>query len=160
MTAKPKAAKAKPRKKRTGAPPASQRFKWVPDFLERLRDTCNVRDSCHAAGINRATAYAHKKRDAGFREAWEWAIEDGVDTLEFVARQRATRADGPSDVLLIFLLKAHRPEKFGDRVRMEVTVEDVRAEAEQVADDLGLDRAPIVAEAERIFAEQRRRAAR
>lgn len=40
------------------------------------------------------------------------AIEAGMDELEDVARQRATDS---SDTLLIFLLKARRPEKYRER---------------------------------------------
>ena len=144
------------RRTRNASPPKRERLQWIEPFLERLRDTCNVRASCEAAGVSRKVAYIHKGRDADFARVWDEAIDDGVDVLEFVARQRAIRADGPSDLLLIFLLKAHRPEKYSDRVKVDVTIDDLRREAEDVAYDTGLDFEEIWAEAQRIYAKERR----
>jgi len=52
-----------------------------------------------------------------FARAWKAALEFGTDRLEDEAVKRATK--GKSDVLLIFMLKARRPEKFRDRVSAE-----------------------------------------
>ena len=65
--------------------------------------------------------------------AWEEALEQAVDLLEGEARRRATGINRDvwyagevvgteraySDTLLIFLLKAHRPAKFRDNVKVE-----------------------------------------
>ena len=145
--------KRKPRGKPAGlSPRAADRLKWIKPFLERLADTCNVRASCKFAEISRTVAYKRRGKDADFAALWDGAMEDGIDALEFVARQRATRPDGPSDVLLIFLLKAHRPEKFGDRIRVETTVADVDREALRIAEEMGLDVSEVQAEARRILA--------
>lgn len=85
-------------------------------FISTLRETCNVSESCRAANIGRRTAYDWRNDDETFRAAWEDAEEEAADKLEQVARQRAI--DG-SDRMLEILLKAHRPEKFVERVRNE-----------------------------------------
>jgi len=61
--------------------------------------------------MSRATAYLWREKDAEFARAWDDAKEDGVDRLEDIAKQRAF--DG-SDTLVIFLLKANRPDKYRD----------------------------------------------
>ena len=144
------------RRTRNASPPEREKLKWVKPFLARLRDTCNVRASCEAAGVSRAVAYVHKGRDSEFSKALDEAIDDGVDMLKFVARQRAIRPDAPSDLLLIFLLKAHCPEEFSDRVKVDVTIDDLRREAEDVARDTGLDFEEVWAETQRIYAKERR----
>jgi hypothetical protein len=52
---------------------------------------------------------------ADFAAAWDEAIEEARDLLQAEAWQRALKR---SDVLLIFLLKAYRPEKYGDRMSL------------------------------------------
>lgn len=85
---------------------------WKKRFLETLRETCNVRVACEKAGVGRATAYKARKHGKEFAKAWDEAIDDAVDGLEMLATKRA--AEG-SDSLLMFLLKAHRPEKYRER---------------------------------------------
>jgi len=82
---------------------------WKPKFIEVLSNSANVRAACRAAGVNRATAYRHKERNAGFREEWAQALQEAGEVLEAVAWQRAKEK---SDLLLIFLLKALMPEKY------------------------------------------------
>lgn len=85
-------------------------------FLKVLADTCNVSEAARSAGIGRRTAYDWKAADEAFSQAWDDAEEVAIDHLEKVARDRAI--DG-SDRMLEILLKAHRPEKYTDRVRNE-----------------------------------------
>lgn len=89
---------------------------WGPAFLAALAETANVRYSCRQAGIARRTAYDRRDRDEPFRAAWDDALEDACDRLEEIA---AGRAESGSDTLMIFLLKAHRPEKYRESVRHE-----------------------------------------
>jgi hypothetical protein len=99
-------------------------------FLETLAQTCNITESAHAVGVTRQTAYHRRRADAAFRQGWDQAIDSAVDALEAEARRRAIDGiEEPhfyrgeicgtvrkySDQLLMFLLKAHRPEKFRDR---------------------------------------------
>jgi len=91
---------------------------WRPLFLAALRNSGNIRAACQAAGIDRPKAYNHRDKDPAFAAAWQEALEDAVDVLEAVARQRALEM---SDTLLIFLLKSHRPEKYRETFRHQVT---------------------------------------
>lgn len=92
---------------------------WRPRFLAELSETANVRAACDAAGVPRRTAYNHRDFDADFRAAWDTAIENACDTLEAVAWQRALT--GQSDLLMIFLLKAHRPALYREHYQVEHT---------------------------------------
>ena len=64
------------------------------------------------AEIGRTAAYKWRDDDEAFAAEWEDAIEEGTDALEDEAIRRAK---DKSDTLLIFMLKARRPEKFKDR---------------------------------------------
>lgn len=107
---------------------------WRPKFLDELRRTGNVSAAAEVAGIDRSTAYRSRENSQRFTADWEEALEEACDALELEARRRAVDGvDHPviyegeitdtykrySDTLLIFLLKAHRPEKF--RERMDIT---------------------------------------
>ncbi len=89
---------------------------WKPAFLAHLRETANVRDSCQAAGVARGMVYARKHDDPEFAKQWAEALEDAIDVLEATARKRAL---GESDTLMIFLLKAHRPDKYRERQQLD-----------------------------------------
>ena len=89
---------------------------WRPAFLAALRNSANVRAACQAAGISREHAYNSREQSAEFRTEWERALADACDVLEAEARRRAMST---SDVLLIFLLKSHRPEVYRETVRQE-----------------------------------------
>jgi hypothetical protein len=66
---------------------------------------------------NRLSAIGHRQEsslqtsesDPDFAAAFDAAVEEAVEELEQIARDRAKKS---SDLLLIFLLKAHRPEKY------------------------------------------------
>ena len=84
---------------------------WVKPFLSTLRKTANVKDSCEVAKIARRTAYDRRETDLPFADSWDEAVEEACDNLETIAWERARKS---SDLLLIFLLKAHRRHKYGD----------------------------------------------
>ena len=107
--------------------------KWREKFLDSLAKTGNVTLSAESAGIARETAYANQKKDKSFREAWDDALQQSVDRLEAVARDRAVNGwDEPvfgslggmngtgvvgykrrfDNGLLRFLLQAHGGEKY------------------------------------------------
>ena len=86
-----------------------------------------------------------RRHSEDFAAQWDEALEEGTDLLEAEARRRAvTGINKPvfykgevvgsipkySDRLLIFLLKAHRPQMFGDGVKVE----------QPGATDVGVDR--------------------
>ena len=98
-------------------------------FLCELRRTCNITRASQKINISRVTAYSAKKVNPEFAAAWENALQEGIDLLEDRARQRAFEGierniyyQGKvignqkeySDGLTMFLLKAHRPEKYRD----------------------------------------------
>ena len=87
-------------------------------FIAALRNSGNVRASCLAAGIARKTAYVWRDRWATFADEWAEALEDSCDVLEAEARRRGMSV---SDRLLMFLLKAHRPEVFGEKQQVDIT---------------------------------------
>ena len=114
--------------------------KWNDEFIETLAFTANVSLACKKVGVSRKVAYSWKNKDSAkgrdFRRRWDEAIETAVDVLEGEARRRAlTGVREPvfykgeeiaevskySDTLLIFLLKAHRPDTYRETKRLEHT---------------------------------------
>ena len=108
-------------------------------FLSALEETANVKLSCEQSGLPRQTAYDWRRADGQFAEAWEAALDIGTDALEDEAVRRAMQGtDKPvyyqgdecgtvreySDTLLIFMLKARRPDRFKDRSHHELTGKD------------------------------------
>jgi hypothetical protein len=108
------------------------------NFLFVLASTANVFRACQIAKLARATAYRWKAADREFASAWEMSEAMGVDVLEAEAIRRAIEGvrrkkfykgvpiidpeSGEqyfeheySDNLLIFMLKARRPDRYGDR---------------------------------------------
>lgn len=87
-------------------------------LLRQLALGRSVSAACRAEKIGRATYYEWRKDDPAFAAAADAAIEEGTDRLEDVARRRAEKE---SDTLLIFLLKARRPERYRETMRHEMT---------------------------------------
>jgi len=121
-------------KKRQGRRPTSAPD-WRPRFLEALAGTANVAEACAAAAVGRSTAYSERKKNEPFRLTWESNVEVACDSLEREAWRRAAEGIAEpvfhrgelcgtirrySDLLLIFLLKGHRPEKYRDTFRHEI----------------------------------------
>lgn len=90
----------------------------------------NVRAACRSIRISRTAAYAWRREDEDFRKAWDLAMDLSTQALEDEAITRATtgrnrpvfyqgRVVGSirerSDLLLMFMLKARRPDKYRDR---------------------------------------------
>ena len=97
---------------------ARKQHDWAPAFLAALEDTHLVTEACKAAGIHRSTAYNRRAHDAEFARQWAEIEEASTEALERIAVRRASEG---SDVLLIFLLKARRPEVYRDHHRVEHT---------------------------------------
>lgn len=112
---------------------------WKLKFIRHLSVTGHVSDSAQAAGVSRAMVYKHRAAETAFQLAWDDAVEQGLDTLEYEARRRALDGwDEPvfyegeecgvkrkfSDSLMMFLLKGGRPKKYRDysKVESDVTV--------------------------------------
>lgn len=91
-------------------------------FLDRLRQSGNVTAATAEAGLDRAQVYRRRNSNAAFRTKWQNAMDQALDYLEAYLWEKAMGKN--SDVTMdsreidekiaIFLLKAHRPEIFGD----------------------------------------------
>lgn len=145
MAAK-KATKATPKKaaKKHSTP---ARRDWKEVFLAALRTSPNVSGAAVAAGHNRQHVYAVREADAAFADAWDDALGEAVEMAEGEAYRRAVKGvEKPvyqaghligkvqeySDTLLIFLLKAHKPERYREsldlNLRKPKSVEDMTDE--------------------------------
>lgn len=87
-------------------------------FIEQLQRDGNVTRSCEAVNLARSTVYGWKRESEEFAAQWDQAVDAGVGALEDEAVRRALKG---SDTLLIFLLKANKPEKYAERVKQDVT---------------------------------------
>lgn len=103
---------------------------WKAAFLTALATSGVVLTACKKARIGRTTAYKVRDEDEEFAAAWDAALDDAADEMEEEAHRRAVKGvlkpvyqGGKkvgsireySDTLLIFRLKAARPEKYRER---------------------------------------------
>lgn len=112
--------------------PRARHDGWTPArqsrFLEVLAETGCVRAAASAAGLSDTSAYRLRGRSAGFRAAWDAALARAETDLEAIAYDRLTRGRlrvrtkggeelwserVQSDALLLTLMKARMPEKYG-----------------------------------------------
>lgn len=119
------------------------RVKSTPDqralFLDILAETCSVTRAASATTVHRGHWYKLKWADPEFSIQWDQAVQIGVRALEDEMVRRAHEGtlkpvfhNGVevgkireySDLLLIFALKAHAPEKY--RERFDVTSRQVQ----------------------------------
>lgn len=148
MTGKKKPV-AKPAKKKTagrtnGTPKKGPRKRtatdWSVRFLASLAGSANIHEACKAVKVGRTTVYKRRDDDEVFAQAMADALDDACDLLEMEARRRACdgceravygsggtgvgtvevgRVVEYSDTLMIFLLKAHRPDKYRESFKHE-----------------------------------------
>lgn len=112
-------------------------FDWKPVFLAALREVPVVSRACAAVGIERSTAYRARETDEGFGQAWDDAMEEGIDKAEQEAFRRAVEGTEKgvwhqgvlvgservySDALMALILKGRRKKVFAERT--EVTGAD------------------------------------
>jgi hypothetical protein len=88
------------------------------------------------AGLARSTVYKWRTEDVEFAAAWADSVEQGLDLLEDCAYQRAMKN---SDQLLMFQLRARRPEVYGrrtdntsPRVDIRMTLQESRERLRQL----------------------------
>lgn len=62
---------------------------WVHPFLDHLKTSGNMAESCRAVGVKYGAMMAMKQRDADFAAAVDEALEESYDALEAEARRRA-----------------------------------------------------------------------
>ena len=102
--------------------------------MAALAETGNVTEAARCANYDRVTAYHARNVDPEFAQQWTEAIDVAIEKLELEARRRAYEGTNKgvwhqgelvgtekvySDTLMIFLLKAHRPEKYRDNFSVE-----------------------------------------
>jgi hypothetical protein len=108
-------------------------------FLDLIAGGSTVCDACAAVGYSYNSAYLYRKADPAFDAAWDDANEAATQRMEREADRRAIEGyDKPvyhlgvevgserkfSDTLLIFRLKAKRPDVYRERAEVSVTVVD------------------------------------
>lgn len=112
-------------------------FDWKPAFLAALREVPVVSRACEAVGIERSTAYRAADADPAFQQAWDDAMEQGIDKAEQEAFRRAVEGTDKgvwhqgvlvgservySDALMALILKGRRKKVYAERT--EVTGPD------------------------------------
>ena len=101
------------------------------NFLKALANTGSITKAAILAGVDRSSVYDWREKLPEFEEGVQKAIKTGEDAWEDEAKRRAVEGvehgvwkDGRqvgsrveySDLLMIFLLKGAKPEKYKDRV--------------------------------------------
>jgi len=106
---------------------------WAASFLKSLRLTGSLTSACCSAGVRKEEVYSRKAKDPEFARVFEEALELAIEDLEAEARKRALSG---SDDLLMFLLRAYKPELYGERSTLvhEGQVKTVIS-AEDLSDD-------------------------
>ncbi len=107
-------------------------------FLTAFRVSCTVTQAATQAGVGRRTHYDWLKADPSYQAQFADLEEAVTETLEREAMRRGTegtlkpvfyqgKACGKirefSDTLLIFLLKARRPETYRERSDVQSTIQ-------------------------------------
>lgn len=133
-------------------------------FLEAMARLGTITAASNETGTPRSVHYHWMKLDPAYVKAFREAEDVAIDAMEAEARRRAVEGTNRpvfqngrqvgdvteySDQLLIVLLKAHRPEKYRERV--DLTVTDMRRIVEARATAEGLDPAEVWAELESIL---------
>ena len=111
---------------------------WIKAFLTQLSVNGNVSAACDAAQIDRKAVYEKRKSDPAFAAQWDTALEIACDSLEAEAWRRAVNGVNSaiysqgkyvadevkySDALMQTLLKAHKPDKYADKLIIKLSPE-------------------------------------
>lgn len=109
-------------------------------FFAAMSSGLPIGECCTIAGYARTCVYGYREKDAEFARRWQEADEAAVERMEKEADRRAIEGtEEPvfhqgvecgrirkfSDTLLIFRLKAKRPEVYRERTENKVLTEDV-----------------------------------
>ena len=89
--------------------------------LSAYGKTATVTDACAAGRITTNTFYRWLSEDAHFRERIDSAKQRVCDKLEAEAQRRAI--GGKSDSLLVFLLRGHNPDRYGQKREIKGSVD-------------------------------------
>jgi hypothetical protein len=120
-------------------------------FFEEFARSANIKSACALSGYNDTSVYEWRKKYADFEEMWKEADRHATIALETEMYRRAvfgvTRSEPMlykgkivvtkeiteySDTLAIFLAKARNPDKYRERIEVNV---NWRAELKQVGID-------------------------
>jgi hypothetical protein len=132
---------------------------WRPRFLAAFGEHVTVSEACRVAGVSRRNVYDERARSEAFAADWAEIEEGSTERLEAEALRRAVEGwvERPvfdkegvqvgevrkfSDTLLIFMLKARRPDTYRERYQHEhsgpdggpIAAEIVAVDAKEVAD--------------------------
>ena len=88
-------------------------------LLAAVAHCCSVTQACAQVGLSRQTHYEWLHENPTYAAAFAHAKQMGAEWLEDRAIERATTGEKPSDVLLIFLLKAAKPAKYRETLRRD-----------------------------------------
>lgn len=94
---------------------------WRPAFLNILARMGTIAGAARAVGVSVTVVNNARRRDVEFDVQCQEAVQYAVEWLEQIAWDRAARH---SDQLLIFLLKAHKPEVYNRATRNELSGPD------------------------------------
>lgn len=133
---------------------------WRPKFIAGLESNGIVSTACRVAGIGRSTAYDARRKDQAFADAWDEAIELAIGVAEGEAYRRAVHGvvkpvyqggvkvgeiTEYSDTLLIFILRALKPEKYREP-KGDVHIHAAEPAAPSPAARAALDAAQLIAD--------------
>jgi hypothetical protein len=90
---------------------------WEQKFLDLYKATGNVTLAAHGAGTARSNVYARRDNHPEFAARMDEAHIEAVERLEAEAWNRARKT---SDTLLIFLLKALKPEMYRENIKITI----------------------------------------
>lgn len=111
-------------------------YNWKPIFLDALKEMPVMRYACEAAGVNRSSAHRARDADPDFAQAWDDAMEAGIDRAERAALQRAV--DGWEEPVIDKGRLAYRYERVVAKAQHAETGEEVETETWRMAlDDKG-----------------------
>lgn len=86
---------------------------WRKVFLRAMEMSPNLTSAAEVAGVTASYVRAQIKADPEFAAEVEQARESCVDLLEGVGFKMATDGDGQ---MVRFFLRAHRPDRYGEKV--------------------------------------------
>lgn len=139
---------------RKGSPPKG----WVDEFIRWLEACPNVSRACRGAGIDRKTAYNHRKRYPSFAARWEEALQFGISAAEDEAWRRAQHGTIKpvfhkgavcghirefDNGMLMKMLAAHKPEVYRNQFDVRQIVDMATVDLERAAHEIGLDEEQI-----------------
>ena len=137
MTSKPPRAVKRPATKRAPFTPVATRARhdgWTAprqvEFIEALAECACVEEACKRVGMSATSAYALRRRldAAGFRQAWDHALDYGIRRLSDAAFSRALNGVAQpvfykgeqvgerrrfDERLTMFLLRYRDPTRYG-----------------------------------------------